>query len=101
MGEHSVSRHLTQHFILPTGPLLTPQTLLARLLVSRCSRGRCREPRGGSSMAEHASTCLTHGDAILFPGLQHHGQSCWLLLACQGRAKLLPSWEKLLLLLQK
>ena len=24
---------------------------------------------------------------------QHgHGQSCWLLLACQGRAKLLPSW---------
>ncbi len=52
-------------------------------------------------MAEHASTCLTRGDAILFPGLQHHGQSCWLLLACQGRAKLLPSWEKLLLLLQK
>ena len=39
-------------------------------------------------MAEHASACLTHGDAILFPGLQHHGQSCWLLLACQGRAKL-------------
>ena len=51
-------------------------------------------------MAEHGSACLTHGDAVLFPGLQHHGQSCWLLLALQGRAKLLPSWEKLLLLLQ-
>ena len=96
-----MSRHLTQHFLLPTGPLLTPQTLLARLLVSRCSGGRCHEPQGGSSMAECASACLTRGDAFLFPVLQHHGQSCWLLLDCQGRAKLLPSWEKLLLLLQK
>ena len=52
-------------------------------------------------MAEHASTCLTLADAILFPDLQCHGQSCWLLLGLQGRAKLLPSWEKLLLLLQK
>ena len=100
MGEHSVSWHLTQHFILPTGPLLTPQTLLARLLVSRCSGGRCHEPQGGSSMAECASACLTRGDAFLFPDLQCHGQSCWLLLGLQGRAKLLPSWEKLLLLLQ-
>ena len=52
-------------------------------------------------MAECASACLTRGDAFLFPDLQCHGQSCWLLLALQGRAKLLPSWEKLLLLLQK
>ena len=100
MGEHSVSWRLTQHFILPTGPLLTPQTLLARLLVSRCSRGRCHEPRGGNSVAECASARLTRGDAFLFPDLQRHGQSCWLLLGLQGRAKLLPSWEKLLLLLQ-
>ena len=42
-------------------------------------------------MAECASACLTRGDAFLFPDLQCHGQSCWLLLGLQGRAKLLPS----------
>ena len=51
-------------------------------------------------MAECASACLTRGDAFLFPDLQCHRQSCWLLLALQGKGKLLPSWEKLLLLMQ-
>ncbi|XP_031468089.1 maestro heat-like repeat-containing protein family member 2B, partial [Phasianus colchicus] len=76
---------LDPHFLSSVfqGPLLTPQTLLVRLLVSRCSRGRCHKPRGGSSMAESASVHLSPGAAILFPGSQHHGKSCWLLLACQ------------------
>ena len=52
-------------------------------------------------MAERASTCLTPGDAVLFPSLQCHGQSFWLLLAHQDRAKLLSSWGKPLPLLQK
>ena len=48
-----------------------------------------------------ASTRLTPGDAVLYLGLQHHGQSCWLLRALQSRARLLPSWRKPPPLLQK
>ena len=51
MAGHAVSWSLTQHFFLFAGPLLTPHILLARLLVSTCSRARCHEQPGGSSVA--------------------------------------------------
>jgi len=41
---HGVPWSLTQQIFLLAGPLLTTQTLLERLLVSRYSRGRCYEP---------------------------------------------------------
>ncbi|XP_019469881.1 maestro heat-like repeat-containing protein family member 2B, partial [Meleagris gallopavo] len=71
---------LDPHFLSSVfqGPLLTPQTLLVRLLVSRRSRGRCHKPQEGSSMAERqesfASYCCA-GKSESFPDSaewEHH-----------------------------